>query len=100
MWTLYTVGYILSGPIAHQIIISQWFKRHRGKAMAATYLGVGVFGGLVVKYFAAPITQATNFQNALFWTGIAVLLVLPALGLLFTLVQRNLVEETERPAAG
>jgi MFS family permease len=77
MWTLYTVGYILSGPIAHQIIISQWFKRHRGKAMAATYLGVGVFGGLVVKYFAAPITQATNFQNALFWTGIAVLLVIP-----------------------
>jgi len=77
MWALYTVGYILSGPIAHQIIISQWFKRHRGKAMAATYLGVGVFGGLVVKFFAAPITQATNFQNALFWTGIAVLLVIP-----------------------
>ncbi len=77
MWTLYTVGYILSGPIAHQIIISQWFKRHRGKALAATYLGVGVFGGIVVKFFAAPITQATNFQNALFWTGIVVLLVLP-----------------------
>jgi MFS family permease len=77
MWTLYTVGYILSGPIAHQIIISQWFKRHRGKAMAATYLGVGVFGGLVVKYFAAPITQVTNFENALFWTGIVVLLVIP-----------------------
>lgn len=77
MWTLYTVGYILSGPIPHQIIISQWFKRSRGKAMAATYLGVGVFGGLVVKYFAAPITAATNFQDALFWTGCAVLLVLP-----------------------
>jgi len=77
MWTLYTVGYILSGPIAHQIIISQWFKRFRGKAMAATYLGVGVFGGSVVEYFAGPITRATNFQNALFWTGIAVLLVIP-----------------------
>lgn len=77
MWTLYTVGYILSGPIPHQIIISQWFKRNRGKAMAATYLGVGAFGGLVVKYFAAPITAATNFQNALFWTGIVVLLVIP-----------------------
>jgi hypothetical protein len=32
--------------------------------------------------------------------GVAVLVVLPSLGLLFTLVQRNLVEETERPAAG
>ena len=29
--------------------------------------------------------------------GIAVLLVLPALGLLFMLVQRNLVEETSQP---
>ena len=77
MWTLYTVGYILSGPIAHQIIISQWFKRFRGKAMAATYLGVGVFGGSVVEYFSAPITRATNFQNALFWTGLVVLLVIP-----------------------
>ena len=31
--------------------------------------------------------------------GIAVLVVLPSLGLLFTLVQRNLVEETSQPAA-
>jgi len=30
--------------------------------------------------------------------GIAVVLVLPSLGLLFTLVQRNLVEETTQPA--
>ena len=31
--------------------------------------------------------------------GIAVLLVLPSLGLLFMLVQRNLVEETSGPVA-
>jgi cytochrome d ubiquinol oxidase subunit II len=30
--------------------------------------------------------------------GIALVVVVPALALLFTLVQRNLVEETERPA--
>jgi hypothetical protein len=30
--------------------------------------------------------------------GVAVVTVLPSLGLLFMLVQRNLVEETERPA--
>jgi hypothetical protein len=29
--------------------------------------------------------------------GIAVLIVLPSIGLLFTLVQRNLIEETSRP---
>jgi cytochrome d ubiquinol oxidase subunit II len=32
--------------------------------------------------------------------GVAVLFVLPSIGLLFTLVQRNLVEETSRPARG
>jgi hypothetical protein len=32
--------------------------------------------------------------------GVAVLIVLPAVGLLFTLVQRNLVEETSRPSPG
>ena len=31
--------------------------------------------------------------------GVAVLVVLPALGLLYTLAQRNLVEETSQPAA-
>ena len=35
IWVLYLVGYLFSGPIPHQVIISQWFKRHRGKAMAA-----------------------------------------------------------------
>jgi hypothetical protein len=29
--------------------------------------------------------------------GVAVMVVLPAIGLLYTLVQRNLVEETSRP---
>jgi len=31
--------------------------------------------------------------------GVAVFIVLPAIGLLFTLVQRNLVEETSRPSS-
>ena len=36
LWFLYTVGYIFSGPIAHQVIISQWFRRKRGQAMGIT----------------------------------------------------------------
>jgi hypothetical protein len=31
--------------------------------------------------------------------GVAVLLVLPAIALLFTLVQRNVIEETSRPGS-
>ncbi|MBM3755598.1 MAG: MFS transporter [Acidobacteria bacterium] len=76
-WFIYVVGYIFSGPIPHQVIISQWFKRHRGKAMAATYLGVGVFGGISQKFIAKPLTEGSNFQSALVWTGAIVLLVVP-----------------------
>jgi cytochrome bd ubiquinol oxidase subunit II len=49
---------------------------------------------LTIGAAAAPSTTLTG---VLIVFGIAVVVVLPALGLLFTLVQRNLVEETERP---
>ena len=32
-WCVYMLGYFLSGPIAHQIILSQWYKKRRGRAM-------------------------------------------------------------------
>src|SRR5687768_15695948 len=68
-WFLYVVGYIFSGPIAHQVIVSQWFRRHRGKAMALVYLGVGVFGGISAKFMAKPLTDAFGFQGALLTIG-------------------------------
>jgi len=43
-WCLYMFGYFLSGPIPHQIIISNWYKQRRGFAMGITYVGVGVIG--------------------------------------------------------
>jgi len=46
---------------------------------------------------AAP---STTLKAVLIVFGVAVLVVLPALGLLFTLVQRNLVEEAPAPAQG
>ena len=45
-WCLYMTGYFLSGPIPHQIIISNWYKRRRGMAMGITYVGVAVIGAL------------------------------------------------------
>src|SRR5216683_1464578 len=62
---LYVVGYIFSGPIAHQVIISQWFKKRRGVAMAVCYLGVGIFGALSAKAVAKPLTEAFGFRGAL-----------------------------------
>jgi MFS family permease len=76
-WFLYTVGYIFSGPIAHQVMVSQWFRRHRGKAMALVYLGVGVFGGLSSRFIAQPLTEALGFQGALVVIGFLMLSVWP-----------------------
>jgi cytochrome bd ubiquinol oxidase subunit II len=49
---------------------------------------------LTISAAAAPSATLTS---VLVVFGVAVLVVLPAIGLLFTLVQRNLVEETPRP---
>lgn len=46
LWGIYTVGYLTSGPIPHQLIVSHWFERKRGTAMGIVYLGVGIVGAL------------------------------------------------------
>ncbi|MDZ4798971.1 MAG: MFS transporter [Bryobacteraceae bacterium] len=82
-WFLYVVGYIFSGPIAHQVIVSNWFRSNRGKAMALVYLGVGVFGGISAKLIAQPLTKAFGFQYALIAIGCMMFLAWP-LTLFFT----------------
>jgi cytochrome bd ubiquinol oxidase subunit II len=49
---------------------------------------------LTISDAAAPSSTLTS---VLVVFGVAVLVVLPAIGLLFTLAQRNLIEETSRP---
>ena len=67
-WCLYMVGYFLSGPIPHQIIISNWFKEKRGRAMGLTYVGVAVvgsFGNKLGPYLMAskmPYTEALQYM--------------------------------------
>jgi MFS family permease len=61
----------------HQVIVANWFKRNRGKAMAIVYLGVGVFGGISAKYIAAPLTKAFGYQAALLMFGGLCLLIWP-----------------------
>ncbi|HBY59032.1 MAG TPA: hypothetical protein DEH78_04375 [Solibacterales bacterium] len=77
LWFIYIVGYIFSGPIPHQVIVSQWFRRIRGKAMAVVYLGVGVFGGISAKFIANPLTSAFDFHTALIVIGCFMLLAWP-----------------------
>ena len=49
---------------------------------------------LTISAAAAPSATLTGLLVVF---GVAVVIVLPAIGLLFTLAQRNLIEETSRP---
>lgn len=77
LWCVYTLGYIFSGPIAHQIIISQWFRRKRGQAMGITYVGVGLVASLG-SVLAAYLTGALGgWQQAMFALGALILIAWP-----------------------
>ncbi len=75
-WVIYTIGYIFSGPIPHQLIVSHWFRRNRGKAMGIVYVGVGVMGALG-SYLVKPLTENYGFRTALYILAGIVLLSWP-----------------------
>lgn len=75
-WCLYMVGYFLSGPIPHQIIISNWFKEKRGRAMGITYVGVAIVGSIGNKLGPAMAKQM-HYTEALHYLGFLLLLAWP-----------------------
>ncbi len=75
-WVIYTIGYIFSGPIPHQLIVSHWFRRNRGKAMGIVYVGVGLMGSLG-SFLVKPLTENLGFRTALFILAGLVLLSWP-----------------------
>jgi sugar phosphate permease len=76
IWVIYATGYFLSGPIPHQIILSNWFRKNRGKAMGVLYVGVGVVGSLGAR-LVRPLTESLDFHKALMIMGGMVLLAWP-----------------------
>ena len=76
IWVLYAFGYTISGPIPHQIIISQWFRKNRGKAMGVLYVGVGLVG-FTGSFLVKPLTERLGFHTALMILGGMVLLSWP-----------------------
>jgi MFS family permease len=46
LWVVYMLGYVTSGSVPHQLLISYWFRRNRGKAMAVLFAGVALWGSL------------------------------------------------------
>lgn len=77
IWVIYTLGYILSGPIPHQVMVSQWFRKNRGMAIALVYTGVAVFAAVIPKYVARPLTEAYGFRTALMVLGCLLFIAWP-----------------------
>ena len=76
LWVIYTIGYIVSGPIPHQIVVSHWFRANRGKAMGIVYVGVGIIGALAA-FNVKILTGAFKFHIALMVLGALTLLAWP-----------------------
>jgi MFS family permease len=76
MYFLYTVGYLFSGPMPHQILVSHWFRAKRGLAMGTIYVGVGLFGGMGA-YLVRGLTEHYGFQSTLRIMGALTLLAWP-----------------------
>ena len=76
LWFVYTFGYILSGPIPHQIIVSHWYRRNRGMAMGIVYVGVGLVGA-AGPWLIKPVTEQYSFRTALLVVGCVMFLAWP-----------------------
>ncbi len=76
IYFLYTVGYLFSGPMPHQILVSHWFRAKRGLAMGTIYVGVGLFGGIGA-FLVRGLTDHYGFQAALRMMGALTLLAWP-----------------------
>jgi MFS family permease len=76
LWFVYTVGYILSGPIPHQIIMSHWFRKKRGMAMGFLYGGFGLVAALSVKA-VKMLAESFNYHQALLIIGCVMFVAWP-----------------------
>jgi MFS family permease len=84
-WATFMLGYLCAGPIPHQVLISEWFVRRRGAAMAFAYMGLGVGGAISQKYVALPLIHWIGWRGALAVIGLALLALIP----LILLVVKN-----------
>jgi MFS family permease len=76
IWIIYAFGYYVSGPIPHQLLISNWYKKNRGFAMGLIYVGNGLLG-----FAGAPLVkklaESLNFHNGLIALGAIILIAWP-----------------------
>jgi len=69
------IGYVLTGPIPNQVLVSNWFHLKRGRAMGIAYLGLGV-GGAVSPLLINGLIESFGWRNAFRIIGALILIVL------------------------
>lgn len=77
------IGYTLAGPIPNQVLIAQWFRLRRGRAMGYAYLGLGA-GGVVAPLASGWLIRAYGWRHASEAIGTLILAVLFPVGMLVT----------------
>jgi len=73
------LGYVFAGPIANQVLIAQWFRLRRGRAMGLAYLGLGL-GGVISPPLANLLIRTLGWRHALEAAGVLILLALLPIG--------------------
>jgi MFS family permease len=68
------LGYVCGGPLPHQVLLTRWFDRSRGKAMGVAYLGIGI-GGAAVPWISHVLIQHFGWQTALQILGVLLAVV-------------------------
>jgi MFS family permease len=89
LWQLYLLFTLLgiamtsgAAPVPYGVVISHWFNRHRGLALALSMMGIGI-GSIVVPILSQRLITAVGWRETLAIFGGAVLLLpLPVLAAL------------------
>jgi MFS family permease len=68
-------GYVLTGPIPNQVLIANWFRSKRGRAMGTAYLGLGL-GGALSPLLINGLIQGFGWRRAFEIIGALILIVL------------------------
>jgi MFS transporter, OFA family, oxalate/formate antiporter len=69
------IGYVLTGPIPNQVLISNWFRVRRGRAMGYAYLGLGL-GGAISPLLINMLIQSFGWRHTFQIIGTLILIVL------------------------
>jgi MFS family permease len=77
------LGYVLAGPIANQVLVAQWFRVRRGRAMGYAYLGLGL-GGVISPLLVHFLMRSFGWRHALEIVGLLILVVLFPVGIWIT----------------